>query len=62
MYVFDIGIKMFCLNVGMGNPNPSLHLGNIQWKLAKQLKNSDFCSIFHITTVTVNLFEMLGKL
>jgi len=26
----------------MANPNPSTFLGNVQWKLVKQLKNGDF--------------------
>ncbi len=47
------------LNFGMGNLNSSIFLGNVQWKLVKQLKNSDFQSIFHNATVTVNLFEIL---
>jgi len=34
--------KVFSLNFDMGNPNPSLFLGNVQWKLVKQYKNSDF--------------------
>ena len=46
----------------MGNPNSSTFLGNVQWKLFKQLKNSDFHSIFHNATVTVNLFEILEML
>jgi len=27
--------------------NPSTFLGNVQWKLAKQIKNSYFYSMFH---------------
>jgi len=53
---------VFCLNLGMANLSSLSFLGNVQWKLAKQLKNSDFYSIFHSTTVTVNLFEILEKL
>ena len=37
-------------------------LGNVQWKVVKQLKNSDFQSIYHNATVTVNLFEILEML
>jgi len=49
--------KVFSLNFGMDNPNPSLFLGNVQWKLVKQYKNSDLSyNIFHIAAVTVNLF------
>jgi len=48
--------KVFSLNFGMGNPNASIFLGNAQWKVVKQLKNSDFHSIYHNATVTVNLF------
>jgi len=33
----------------------STSLGNVQWKLAKQMKDSDFKNIFHNATVTVNL-------
>jgi len=33
---------MFIFNFGMANPNPSTFLGNVQWKLIKQLKNGDF--------------------
>ena len=54
--------KVFSLNFGMGNPNSSTFLGNVQWKVVKQLKNSDFHSIFHNATVTVNLFEILEML
>jgi len=54
--------KVFSLNVSMDSPNSSTLLGNVQWKLVKQLKNSDFHSIFHNETVTVNLFEILEML
>jgi len=54
--------KVFPLNVDIGNPNPSLFLGNVQWKLVKQYKNSDFYSIFHIATVIINLFDILELL
>jgi len=43
----------------MANLNPSLFLGNVQWKLAKQLKNSNFNSIFHNSTITANLLQIL---
>jgi len=43
----------------MANPIPSLFLGNVEWKLVKQYKNSDFYINIHIATATVNLFEML---
>jgi len=37
--------KVFPLNFGMAYPNPSIFSGNVQWKLVKQYKNSDFYSI-----------------
>jgi len=40
--LFDMCNKVLSLNFDMGNPNPSLFLGNILWKLVKQYKNSDF--------------------
>jgi len=43
----------------MANPNPSSFLGYVQCKLAKQMKNSDEYSVFHNSTITVNLFEIL---
>jgi len=46
----------------MANPNPSLFLGNVQWKLAKQLKNNDFYSIFHHRTSTANFLQNLEML
>jgi len=46
----------------MGNPNPSTFFGNVQWKVVKQLKNSDFHSILHNATVTVNLLKILQML
>ena len=54
--------KVFPLNFGIGNPNSLTVLGNVQWKVVKQLKNSDFQSIFHNATVTVNLFEIFEML
>jgi len=51
--------KAFSINFGMDYPNPSLFLGNVQWKLFKQLKDSDFYSIFHNATATANLFVIL---
>jgi len=50
---------MFSLNFGMTNSNPSMCLDKVQWKLAKQMENIDFYSIFHHESVTVNLFEIL---
>jgi len=50
------------LNFGVANPNPSSFLGNIQWKIVKQSKNSDFYSFFHNATVITNLFEFLPML
>ena len=38
--------------------NPSLSLGNVQWKIVKHLKNSDCHSIFNNKTVTGNLFRI----
>jgi len=47
----------------MANPNTSSFLGNhVPWMLAKHLTNSDFYSIYHNATVTVNLFDMLELL
>jgi len=43
----------------MINPNPSKCLGKVQWKLAKQMANSDFYSVCHNSIITVNLFEIL---
>ncbi len=40
--VFEMCNKLFSLNFDMGNPYPSLFLGNVEWKLVKQYKNSDF--------------------
>jgi len=40
----------------MTNLNSSSFLGNVQWKIAKQIKDSDSNNIFHNSTVTVNLF------
>jgi len=57
--------KVFSLNFGMDNLDSSIILGNVQWKVVKQLKNSDFQSSFHNETVTVNLFlifEMLPEM
>ncbi len=53
--------KVFSLNFDMDNPNPSF-LGNVQWKLVKEYKNSDFQIIFYIPTVTINLLEILDIL
>jgi len=46
----------------MANPKPSTFVGNIQQKIFKQMENSAFHSIFHDTTVTANLFEILEML
>jgi len=40
--IFDMCNKVFSINLDMTNPNPSTFLGNVQWKLAKQMENSDF--------------------
>jgi len=48
--------------LGMANPKPSTFVGNIQQKIFKQMENSAFHSIFHDTTVTANLFEILEML
>jgi len=40
----------------MGNPNPSLILGNVLYKILKQFKNIESYSIFHNETATTNLF------
>jgi len=56
IYMLQQCKKVFSLNWDMGNPIPSLFLGNFQWNLVKQYKNSDLYIIFHIATVTVNLF------
>jgi len=42
----------------MTNPNLLIFVGNVEWKLAKLLKNNDYYSIFHSTTVTATLFEI----
>jgi len=47
--------KVFSINFYMTNLNSSTFLGNVQWKLAKQMKDSDFKNIFHNETVTVSL-------
>jgi len=46
----------------MTNPYLSTFLGNVQWMVVNQLKNSGFYSIFHNATVTVNLFKILQML
>jgi len=51
--------KVFSFNFDMGNINSSTFFGNVQWKVVKQLKNSDLHSIIHNETVTVNLFMIL---
>ncbi len=44
--MLDMCNKLFSLNFGMGNTNPSTFFGNVQWKVVvKQLKNSDLHSI-----------------
>ena len=47
--------KVFSINFDMTNLNSSTFLGNVQWKLDKQMKDSDFKNIFQNETVTVNL-------
>jgi len=53
---------VFSISFGMNNSNPSTFLGTVHWKLAKQLKSNDSYSIYHSTTVTANLFEILEML
>jgi len=44
--MLDMCNKLFSLNFGMGNTNPSTFFGNVQWKVVvKELKNSDLHSI-----------------
>jgi len=52
----EYGIKCF-FHFDMVNQSPYTFFGNVQWKLAKQLQNSDFYSFFHNAFVTANLFE-----
>jgi len=52
-------IKSFLFLFGMVNPYSSSFLGNIQWKIVEQLKNSGFYIIFHKASVTTNLFDFL---
>jgi len=47
--------KVFSINFDMTNLNSSTFLGNVQWKLDKQMKYRDFKNIFHSETVTVYL-------
>jgi len=54
--------KVFTLNLGMANPNLLIFVGNAEWKLAKLLKNNDYYSNFHSTTVTATLFEIAEML
>ncbi len=53
---------MHFLHFDIVNQSASTCFGNVQWKLAKQLQNSDFYIIFHNATVTVNLFGILQML
>jgi len=46
----------------MADPNPSTFLGNIQQKITKQVENSDFYSIFHLSIATANLLKILDML
>jgi len=55
--VFGIPNKLFLLNIGLANPNPSLFLGNVQWRLAKQTKESEIPSVFYNSTITANCFK-----
>jgi len=48
--------KVFSFNFDMANPNTSLFLSNVQWKLVKQVIYRLF---FHIATVTVNMLEIV---
>jgi len=54
-----MGNRVFSLNYDMGNPNPSLFLGNDQQKLVKHYQNSVFYIIFYIATVTINLLGII---
>jgi len=56
--IFDMCNKVFSVNFDMTNLNSSTFLGNVQWKLAKQIKDSDLKNIFHNSTVTVNLLDI----
>ena len=54
--MFDMCNKLFSFNFDMANSNPSLFFINVQWKFVKHYKNSNYHSVFHDATVTVNLF------
>jgi len=49
---------MFSVNFDMTNLNSSTFLGNVQWKLAKHIKENNLKNIFHNSTVTVNLLDI----
>jgi len=57
--VFGIPNKLFLLNVGLANLNPSLLLGNVKGRLAKLIKKVEIYSVFHNSTITANLFQIL---
>jgi len=46
--------KVFSLNFDMTNPNPSTFLGNVQWKLAKQMENSNYI-VFSIIELSLSI-------
>jgi len=56
IYVLDMYNEFCPLNFDAANPNLETFLSNIEWKLVKQLENSDLYSIFHNAIVTTNFF------
>jgi len=50
---------MFSDNSDMASPNPSIFLGNVLKNIVKQMKNSDFHSIFHIVAITATCLTLL---
>jgi len=56
MNLFDMCNKVFPSILVWAIQLHLLFLGIVQWMVVKQYKNSDFHSIFHNATATVNLF------
>jgi len=69
--LFDMCNKVLSLHFAMANLNLSSFLGNVYWKVVKQLKNSDIYSILHNATAcqlisffeyaSTNLFHICNK-
>jgi len=63
--------KVLSLNFDKGNPNPSILLGNVQWKFVKQYRNSDsrlfslmqpsLLTFLNFRDSSKNEFEMCNK-